>query len=112
MAALAVRRRAAGDLHQERRAAVREIPQDRGIEDRAEIVGVGNEGIFHALGEQPVQPAAADQRRIEIAVTRRAPFVIRDPPASSTGSSVAASIFGIWFCISSTSAASARPSAR
>ena len=74
MASLAVRRRPPRDLHEKRRSGVRNMAKDRRIEDRPQIVGVGDEGVFHPLREKAIQPPATHERRIQVAVTGRAPL--------------------------------------
>jgi hypothetical protein len=50
------------------------VAQDHRIENGPEVVGIRDKGEFHAFGEQAVEPAAADQGRVEVAVPWRAPL--------------------------------------
>ena len=62
--------------------------QQRRFHHRTEIVGIGNKGIPDSRVEQSLQPAAADQCGIEIAMTGRAPFqlgVLRPAHRSECG---------------------------
>ena len=61
VAALAVRGRALGNLHQERLATVGKIVQQVQIQRRSEIVRVGYKQKLHAFAEQAIQPAGTDQ---------------------------------------------------
>ena len=74
MAALAVGSSAAGHFHQKRRAGCSEMIEQGRIERSPEIVRVRDKGITDPLPQQAVQPTAADERRIQIAMTGRAPF--------------------------------------
>ena len=68
---------AAGHFHGEGLTGLGEPGQQCFVEGGPEVIGIGNKGIAHALGQQPVQPAAAQQAGINIAMSRWTPFQIR-----------------------------------
>ena len=80
VAALAVGRRAVRDLHRERRALAREPGEDRAVEDGAEVVGVGDEGVAVAALEHRLEHAGRAERRVEVAVAGRRPLELRVRP--------------------------------
>mmetsp|Transcript_141976 Transcript_141976/g.453889 ORF Transcript_141976/g.453889 Transcript_141976/m.453889 type:complete len:568 (+) Transcript_141976:131-1834(+) len=73
--ALAVRGRALRGLHHEGGARIGEVGEDLEVHRGAEVVGVGHKHVLEAFLQQFVQGAAAEHRRIEVAVPRRAPLV-------------------------------------
>ena len=76
VAALAVGGSTPHRLDRERRTGGGEPAGDPGVGDRAEVVGVGDEDALVAGLDQPVQQAAAAQRRVEVAVPGRTPLEV------------------------------------
>ena len=64
------------DLHREGCSAFGKPIEESGIESRSQVVTIGNKGIFDAVSEEAIQPAAADQGRVEVAMARRAPLMV------------------------------------
>ena len=77
VAAFFVGVRALSDFHEEGKVRAGEVGEESEVEARAQVVGVGNKKVADILAEQSIQPAGAEQRRVEIAVSWRAPFELR-----------------------------------
>ena len=77
VAALAVGWRAAHRLQRERHLPGGEPGGDPDVGERAEVVGVGHEGVPQPGAEQGVQGAGRRQRGVDVAVPGRAPLQLR-----------------------------------
>eukprot|EP00955_Chlamydomonas_euryale_P110666 366013-Chlamydomonas_euryale.AAC.1 len=62
VSALLVGARSLADLHHERRRGACKVLQQRGVERRAQVVRVGHKEVLHAVAQQAVHHAAAQQR--------------------------------------------------
>ena len=74
VAALAVDFGAAGDFHPEGEAAGGEGFEDAHVEEGAEVVGVGDEGVAVAGVEEAVEDAGGLEGEVDVGVAGRAPF--------------------------------------
>ncbi len=92
MATLAVGFGAVGHLHQERQPFVNHVAEDAGVEHRAEVVGIGDKGVFIARPQQLVEHVAGHQGGVEVAVAGRTPFQFR-----VVGPERGAEVVGIYF---------------
>ena len=70
-------RRAAHRLQRERHLLGGQPGGDPGVGERAEVVGVGHEGVAQPGAEQGLQGAGRRQRGVDVAVPGRAPFQLR-----------------------------------
>src|SRR5665811_712977 len=77
MAALDVHGGTGGDLRRERRAAAREPAGQLQTRRGTEVVGVGDVRVAEPGLEYRIQHARVEQRRVDVAVTRRAPLELR-----------------------------------
>lgn len=69
MASLFVGFGAFGDFHQEGDRVRGEIADDPAIQDRTEVVGIGDEGVEESGVEHPIQKSGRQESGVEIAVT-------------------------------------------
>ena len=88
VAAFPVRLRAAGDFHDEGSAAFRKPAEEVHVKLGAQIVGIGDKGVFNAIRQQAVQPAGPQQGRIQVPMAGRAPFQLRLLRAAGRGEAV------------------------
>ena len=65
---------AAGDFHREGSFAFGEPVEKAGVEGGAEVVAIGNEGVFDAVGEEAVEPAAAGENGVEVGMSGGTPL--------------------------------------
>jgi hypothetical protein len=76
VAALLVVGGALAAFHHEGEVLVGEVSQQIQIQGCAEVVAVAHEHVLDAAREQLIQESASLQRRVQVAVTRGAPFVL------------------------------------
>mmetsp|Transcript_115879 Transcript_115879/g.328408 ORF Transcript_115879/g.328408 Transcript_115879/m.328408 type:complete len:511 (+) Transcript_115879:198-1730(+) len=75
VAALLVGVRAPGHLHHEGGLRLGEVREELQVHHGAQVVRVRDEHVLEALRQELLQRAAAEHRRVEVAVPRRAPLV-------------------------------------
>lgn len=73
VSAFAVGGGAAGDFHDEGKVLVGEMAEEGEVEDGAEVVGIGDEGVAEAAVEELVEEAGGGEGDIKIAVAGGAP---------------------------------------
>ena len=73
---LAVGRGALGDFHEEGKTALRKPCEETCIDGRPEIVAIRNKEVFHTFVGETLQPSGSEERRVEVAMSGRAPFQV------------------------------------
>mmetsp|Transcript_10165 Transcript_10165/g.34549 ORF Transcript_10165/g.34549 Transcript_10165/m.34549 type:complete len:358 (+) Transcript_10165:282-1355(+) len=90
VAALLVRFGALRHLHHEGRLLARKVGEQLEVQRGPQVVRVGHEHVLLAVGEELVEGAAPEERRVEVAVARRAPLQgrVRGPVGGRKGGRV------------------------
>lgn len=76
MAAFFVHLGAVGYFHEEGDVVFYHVTQNAQVNDCAQVVGVGDKGVFHALGKKRAQRSTSDQGGVDVAVAGRTPFQV------------------------------------
>ena len=74
VAALAVAIGACRDFHQERDPVGGDMAEDAHVQERAEVVRIGNECVTEARSQEPLQQAGGLQGMVDVRMSGRAPF--------------------------------------
>src|ERR1700704_1651411 len=72
-----IRRSSSSYFHQERCPTIGKVMQEPEIKRRAQVIGIGNKEKLLAVAQQRFEKTPTHQRRIDVSMSRGAPFQLR-----------------------------------